>query len=153
MELIYYSYYPYKDPNKVLVKDEDENDLWGQPFRLYKAARCHSLYFDSVEEFVNACYEAMDRPDVRIDGYRKCMSYKDDTYKVDVYPTKNFYGATNEKDGVFYVKDAERGMSRVFVMDMTGLHEKFSWYEAVLSVFKYRKEMYSAKLCDFTRDK
>ena len=152
MELIYYSYYPYKDPNKVLVKDENGNDLWAQPFRLYKAAVCKSLIdFQSEEDFIRACFEAMDSPEYRIQNYKKGKSYKDGDYGVEVIPTRHFYGATNDYDGVFVItRQPNKGY---YVMLIRGLKEEQSWQHAVVTTYRYHSNHYATKLVDFTREK
>lgn len=152
MELIYYSYYPYKDPNKVLVKDEDENDLWGQPFRLYKAATCKSLIdFQSEKDFVHACFEAMDCPEYRIQDYEKGQPYKDEYYGVEVTPTKYFYGATNSEDGVFYFPASWNSYIVPLLVDEPIV--KDNWLYAALEIFRKHHSFYATRLVDFTREK
>ena len=153
MELTYYSYYPYNDPNRkdVTVVDENgyENDLWGQPFRLYKAAVCRSLVdFQSEEDFVKACFEAMDCPEYRISDYESGKPYKDDLYGIEVTPTEHFYGATNSYDGVFVIK--QRLGVNCYVNLLRGWKQEQSWYHAVTTIFRYHHDEYVTKLCDFS---
>lgn len=151
MELTYYSYYPYKDPEFRRTK-EGNNDLCVQPFRLYKAATCKALTeFDSEEAFVEACYEAMDCPEYRIENYKKRHSYKDTEYDIEVIPTEHFYGATNSDDGVFYFP--ESGRSYIFTMLDDGPVIKDTWFDAVLSIFRKHQSSYLTNLCDFTQDR
>ena len=144
MELIYYSYYPYEDPDYRIVKDEDGNDLCAQPFRLYKAAVCKSLIdFQSEEDFVLACFEAMDSPDCRIKGYQTGKPYKDSDFGVEVFPTKHFYGCTNSADGVYCINHTNYVKSHKL--------EAYSWRNALLKVYNFHAREYATKLIDLAK--
>lgn len=149
MKLIYYSYYPYKDSDFRIVEDEDGNDLFDLPFRLYRAARCHtmSVNINSNEEFVMACFEAMDRPDAR--GFNPKKPYTDGD--ITVYPTKDFYGATNTRDGVYAVESPKCGPIRYYIVSRDGVIERPNWYDAVLSIYLFKARDYSTKLVNFTK--
>lgn len=151
MKLHYYSYYPYKDPN-CRIEDTPEGDMFTQPFRLYKSAECYSLTdFKSEEDFINACYEAMDRPECRIVDYREGEPYKDTKYGVEVIPAKHFYGATNVADGVFVT---ERGQTIGVLHFYVKLLDKVistDWDSAVLKVFRRNQRQYLTNLIDFWR--
>ncbi len=148
MKLIYYSYYPYNDPEFKIVEDEDGNDLYNLPFRLYRAATCHTMSanINSNEEFVMACFEAMDRPDAR--GFNPKKSYTDGD--ITVYPTKDFYGATNTRDGVYAV-ESSHGSTRYYVISREGVIECHDWYNAVLSIYLFKAKGYSTKLINFEK--
>lgn len=150
MKLNYYSHYPYNDPEFKIIEDEDGNDLFDLPFRLYRAAKCHTMSanINSNEEFVMACFEAMDCPDTR--GFNPRRSYTDGD--ITVYPTKNFYGATNTRDGVYAVESSQ-GSTRYYVISRDGVIECPNWYDAVLSIYLFKARDYSTKLVDFTKDR
>lgn len=137
MELIYYSYYPYNDPEFRTIEDEDGMELCVKPFRLYRAATCKALTeFDSEKSFVEACFEAMDRPDAS-------------NGDVTVDPTTSFYGATTIKDGVYVIKSC--GSPKYYVISREGVIEFPNWYEAVLDIWRFNSDQYSTKLVDFTK--
>lgn len=140
MRLKYYSYYPYEDPEYKVVprtpKKGDSNlskhavDL---AFRLYPAALCESMKEVDAITFVEHCFEAMDRPDARLDYCPGDISYQDKNYDVIVVPTEHFYGATNSNDGVYVVE--ENGVERFFTIDsLDGVEEHKSWKNAIYHI-------------------
>lgn len=149
MTLNYYSHYPYSDPEFKIVEDEDGNDLYDLPFRLYRAAKCHTMSanINSNEEFVMACFEAMDMPDAR--GFNSKKAYTDGD--ITVYPTKNFYGATNTRDGVYAVESPKCGPTRYYIVTREGVIECPNWYDAVLSIYLSEAKGYSTKLVNFQK--
>ena len=149
MKLTYYSCYPYNDPKFKIVEDKDGNDLFDLPFRLYRAANCHTMSanINSNEEFIMACYEAMDRPDAK--GFNSKKPYTDDD--ITVYPTKMFYGATNTRDGVYAVESPKCGPTRYYIVTSDGVIECPNWYDAVLSIYLSKARDYSTKLVNFEK--
>lgn len=102
MKCIYYSTYPWADPERKSVEDtrpDHSGSVWAQPFRLYKAAVCTTDRNFSVHKFLNTLFELLDMPEV------------DDIHKpftligIHVEPTKHLYGATNYSDGIYQVND------------------------------------------------
>jgi len=152
MKLEYFSCYPFNDPKAITIRDEERGDLEGRPFRLYHAATCESIIdFKSEEDFVRACYEAMDRPDCRIDDYKEGEPYEDIEYGVKVIPTKHFYGATNTMDGIFCSDKSVRRNSFRYVKSFKGFTNYPNWYSALLDIYKYRSDSYATKLVDFEK--
>lgn len=98
MEAIYYSVYPWMDPEADAIEDPRPGfcgDVWVQPFRLYKAATCTTSKKDSVKEFLEKIFEALDMPEV--EDIHSPFTVGD----IQVIPTKHLYGATNCGDGIY----------------------------------------------------
>ena len=108
MKCIYYSCYLLgRDRKEKRVNAADYKCKWRgdamlAPFRLFKAARCVSINPNvSVSEFLWSIYEeALDM--------RTCKGVEDTTKPftlegVRVFPTSNFYGATNPNDEVYEI--------------------------------------------------
>lgn len=104
MKCIYYSTYPYKSEDFKVVQNpiNPRSDVYDMPLRLYKAAECITADTDDTEAFLDNCWEVLDMPSIKVETiYPK--------YTLDgvtVTPTKYFYGATNDCDGVYEVNDS-----------------------------------------------
>lgn len=105
MKCIYYSKYPWQanDFKKVDAQKHGCNwsgDALDMPFRLYKAAVCESEHKDPFE-MVDDLFEALDMP--FLDNRNEPFKVAYNGLEFDVKPTKHYYGATNEADGVFEI--------------------------------------------------
>ena len=130
MKCVYYSYYPYESDDFKVVDAESHGCDWtgsafDMPFRLYKAAVCDGE-FSSAEDFVSACFEALDMPHYKgVIDFHKLFKL----YDVHVSPTKHLYGATNSMDGVYLVNDI------FYAVNNRGEVIKYNtWHEAVDAV-------------------
>lgn len=104
MKCIYYSTYPYKSRDFKVVKDprNPKSDALDMPLRLYKAAECIANITESIEVFLDNCWEVLDMPSIKVETIYPKYTLDE----VTVTPTKYFYGATNDCDGVYEVNDS-----------------------------------------------
>ena len=133
MKCIYYSKYPWQadDFKKVDAQKHGCNwsgDALDMPFRLYKAAEAesdHTSPFEMVEEL----FEAIDMPYIEDKANPFKVTYNG--HEFSVTPTKHYYGATNEGDGIFEID----GVYYIMLADVTLRLE--DWESAVKRVAKF----------------
>lgn len=138
MKCIYYSIYPYEDPEFEVIDDPrpgyEASDGYKQPFRVYKAAACTTdTEYASIEDFLNEIYEILDMPEYKgIEDRHKPFTIDD----IHVEPTKHLYGATNSIDGIYEMNG--KFYVQYFDTDYELVYAQFTvWKEAIDYLYKH----------------
>ena len=147
MKCIYYSRYPYhaNDFKKVDAKEygcDWTGDALDMPFRLYKAVEAEANTF-SPKTMVEDLFEALDLP--QVDDYHKPFNVFYG-HAFIVIPTKHYFGATNESDGVYEID------GQYYVICYDGIAQFSNWESAVRRVAMFENNSrYYLRGIDYTK--
>ena len=147
MKCIYYSKYSHAADDRKIVDAKTHGCNWtgdamDMPFRLYKAAECESDHENPVK-MVEDLFDALDMP--RVDDKSKPFKVFYNK-EINVVPTKHYYGATNEVDGVYEIDGV------YYVVFYDHIAKFYNWYSAVHKVAKFgRNASYYLRGIDFKK--